>query len=34
MAAASWEAQKAIEAADTQSFEDWRLEYMSAQHLG
>ncbi|MCB1979060.1 MAG: glutamate--cysteine ligase [Burkholderiaceae bacterium] len=34
MAAQSWEAQKAIEAADTLSFEDWRVQYMSARNLG
>ena len=34
MAAQSWEAQKTIEAADAQSFEDWRLAYMSAGNLG
>ncbi len=34
MAAQSWEAQKAIEAADTQPFEEWRVAYMSATNLG
>ena len=34
MAANSWDAQKAIEAADTQPFEEWRADYMSARHLG
>ena len=34
MATASREKQKAIEAADTQPFEEWRAEYMSAQNLG
>ena len=32
-AAASREAQRAIEAADTQPFEEWRVAYMSAQNL-
>ena len=34
LAAQSWEAQKAIEAADTQPFEEWRVAYMSAANLG
>lgn len=34
LAAQSWEAQRSIEAGDTQPFEDWRVEYMSAGNLG
>ncbi len=34
MARNSWEAQKALEVADTLSFEEWRLVYMSAENLG
>ena len=33
LAAQSWEAQKAIEAADAEPFEDWRAAYMSAANL-